>query len=257
MVRIKGKKFLAIAIAGAVFVGGAFPETACAAETAESTSDVQVEETKQQSVKSIQENLLEAYNTGFESSDSNGLYWWSDGNWGKDNIAQKAYEGDQKPAEDSGGYYVEVTPDGEGIGTAQICAGDIASILEPEVSYEFSFFAKADTLTPEGTVELQITSASSDWASSQAAAVTYDSKVILDENWQSISGTFIIPAHEKHEQVKIELKGSKDLTFYVDNLKIGGKKAEVNQRDNLVKNPDFADEDLSVWKKGSGGAVIT
>lgn len=27
------------------------------------TSDVQVEETKQQSVKSIQENLLEAYNT--------------------------------------------------------------------------------------------------------------------------------------------------------------------------------------------------
>ena len=64
MVRIKGKKFLAIAIAGAVFVGGVFPETACAAETAESTSDVQVEETKQQSVKSIQENLLEAYNTG-------------------------------------------------------------------------------------------------------------------------------------------------------------------------------------------------
>ena len=122
MVRIKGKKFLAIAIAGAVFVGGVFPETACAAETAESTSDVQVEETKQQSVKSIQENLLEAYNTGFESSDSNGLYWWSDGNWGKENIAQKAYEGDQKPAEDSGGYYVEVTPDGEGIGTAQICA---------------------------------------------------------------------------------------------------------------------------------------
>ena len=90
MVRIKGKKFLAIAIAGAVFVGGVFPETACAAETAESTSDVQVEETKQQSVKSIQENLLEAYNTGFESSDSNGLYWWSDGNWGKESIAQKA-----------------------------------------------------------------------------------------------------------------------------------------------------------------------
>ena len=25
----------------------------------------------------------------------------------------------------------------------------------------------------------------------------------------------------------------------------------------LVKNPDFADEDLSVWKKGSGGAAIT
>ena len=43
-----------------MFVGGVFPETACAAETAESTSDVQVEETKQQSVKSIQENLLEA-----------------------------------------------------------------------------------------------------------------------------------------------------------------------------------------------------
>ena len=38
MVRIKGKKFLAIAIAGAVFVGGVFPETACAAETAECTS---------------------------------------------------------------------------------------------------------------------------------------------------------------------------------------------------------------------------
>ena len=33
---------------------------------------------------------------------------------------------------------MEVTPDGEGIGTAQICAGDIASILEPEVSYELS-----------------------------------------------------------------------------------------------------------------------
>ena len=72
---------------------------------------------------------------------------------------------------------MEVTPDGEGIGTAQICAGDIASILEPEVSYEFSFYAKADPQTPEGTVELQITSASSDWASSQAAAVTYAAKL--------------------------------------------------------------------------------
>ena len=79
-------------------------------------------------------------------------------------------------------------------------------------------------------MELQITSASSDWASSQAAAVTYDSKVILDENWQSISGTFIIPAHEKHEQVKIEFKGSKDLTFYVDDLKIRRKKGRSESR---------------------------
>lgn len=31
----------------------------------------------------------------------------------------------------------------------------------------------------------------------------------------------------------------------------------MNQGDNLVKNPGFADEDLSVWKKGSGGAAIT
>ena len=108
---------------------------------------------------------------------------------------------------------MEVTPDGEGIGTAQICAGDIASILEPEVSYEFSFYKKQTPKRRRERVELQITSASSDWASSQAAAVTYDSKVILDENWQSISGTFIIPAHEKHEQVKIEFKGSKDRLF--------------------------------------------
>lgn len=118
---------------------------------------------------------------------------------------------------------MEVTPDGEGIGTAQICAGDIASILEPEVSYEFSFYAKADPKRRRngGAADYKC---KFDWASSQAAAVTYDSKVILDENWQSISGTFIIPAHEKHEQVKIEFKGSKDLTFYVDDLKIGGKR---------------------------------
>ena len=57
-------------------------------------------------------------------------------------------------------------------------------------------------------MELQITSASSDWASSQAAAVTYDSKLY----WMKLAvhqRTFIIPAHEKHEQVKIEFKGSK------------------------------------------------
>ena len=144
MVRIKVKSFWQLQLPEQCLSAVCSRKQPAPQKTAESTSDVQVEETKQQSVKSIQENLLEAYNTGFESSDSNGLYWWSDGNWGKENIAQKAYEGDQKPAEDSGGYYVEVTPDGEGIGTAQICAGDIASILEPEVSYEFSFYAKAD-----------------------------------------------------------------------------------------------------------------
>ena len=43
----------------------------------------------------------------------------------------------------------------------------------------------------------------------------------------------------------------------MNDLKIGGKKAEVNQGDNLVKNPGFADEDLSVWKKARAGAAIT
>ena len=53
--------------------------------------------------------------------------------------------------------------------------------------------------------------------------------------------------------MKIEFKGSKDLTFYVDDLKIGGKKAEVNQGDNLVKNPGLQMRICLFGKKARAG----
>ena len=75
MVRIKGKKFLQCKLPEQCLSAVCLENSLRRRNSGKSTSDAAMEETKQQSVKSIQENLLEAYNTGFESSDSNGLYW--------------------------------------------------------------------------------------------------------------------------------------------------------------------------------------
>lgn len=86
------------------------------------------------------------------------------------------------------------------------------------------------------------------------AEVNPDSEAILESNqWKQISGTFRIPAHDKHEQVKIEFLGSDGLSFCIDDLRVAAiDKGDIEYGDNLVKNPYFAESDLSVWGRQRG-----
>lgn len=200
--------------------------------------------------REISSNLLSNYNTGFESTD-----WWNDNSWAgwTDSFEQTSYGENTKPSENSGDYYLTVKQN-----VAQMCVKDIASILETETTYEYSYFAKLAEGEDSGTVTLQVASVSSGWDSQKAAEVTYDAEVVLNNSeWKQISGTFTIPAHSAHEQVKIQFVGSDGLSFCVDDLVVGGGvKAGVTYGDNLVKNPNFAETDLTNWTAGAGSATI-
>ncbi len=169
----------------------------------------------------VQANVLTDFNTEFEGADDSGnLYWWNDANWSPANIARMAYgEADQASSE-SGDYYLEVTADDSGVGTAQVAAADIAKLLPAGAEGVFSFYAKAVGDTKDGTISLNITSASADWSSSQGAAITWDSHPALTAEWQLYTGTFAMPARSGHDQVQIQLVGSSGLSFDVDTLKM-------------------------------------
>ncbi len=199
--------------------------------------------------REIPENLLANYNTDFEGADGSGnLYWWNGADW--HSVARSTYRADEAKPEGGGTGYLRL------IGTVQLANGDLAKTIRPEVTYEFSFFARA-AAGAGGKVSLIVASASSDWSSTVQAEVAYDGETSLTGSWQQISGTFRIPAHEAHDQVQVQLTGSEGLTFDVDCLVIGGGQAENPMGDNLILNPNFADADLSAWQKGAGGATIT
>lgn len=232
---------------------------------ADETETATEEETQEEcmvleSDRQISENILKNYNTSFENGTKDKLDWWNDLSWGQTNIARRAFEDSGKPTLECGDYYLEISPNTDKKSGAQICDKGIAAIIKPEATYEFTYLAKLSDGMSNGEVRFQITSASEDWSSQKIAEVKLDgNKVILESGqWKQVSGTFQIPAHDKNEQVKIEFLGSEDLSFCIDDLRVAAiDKGDIEYGDNLVKNPYFAESDLSVWGTEKGSADIT
>ncbi|MDE7323502.1 MAG: endo-1,4-beta-xylanase [Lachnospiraceae bacterium] len=220
--------------------------------------DTQEECIALESDRQISANILKDYNPSFENGTDKALDWWNDLSWGQTYIAREHYEESGNPTPECGDYYLEVIPDADKKSGAQICHEDIAKIIKPEVTYEFTYFAKLSDGMDSGEVQFQVTSASKDWES-KTAEVNLDSEVELESGqWKQVSGTFQIPAYDKNEQVKIEFLGSEDLSFCIDDLRVAAiDKGDIEYGDNLVKNPYFAESDLSVWEASKGDADIT
>ncbi len=234
-------------------------ETATGEETETAAEDETEEEcVALESDRQIRDSILKDYNPSFENLSDEKLAWWNDLSWGQTNIARESYGESGRPSEECGDYYLAVSPDAGKKSGTQICHTNIAGIIKPEVTYEYTYFARLSEGTESGEVRFQVTSASEDWASSRMAEVNPDSEAILESNqWKQISGTFRIPAHDKHEQVKIEFLGSDGLSFCIDDLRVAAiDKGDIEYGDNLVKNPYFAESDLSVWGASKGSADI-
>ena len=207
----------------------------------------------------ISANILSEKNPSFENVDKKGLQWWNDLSWGQTNIARESYGESDKPTTECGDYYLAVSPGTDKKSGAQISDENIAKIIKPEVTYEFTYFARLSDGMTGGDVRFQVTSDSKSWDSTKVAEVNLDSEIILESGlWKQVSGTFRIPAQDKHEQVKIEFLGSDNLSFCIDDLRVAAiDKGDIAYGDNLVKNPYFAESDLSVWEKAKGEASIT
>ena len=211
--------------------------------------------------REISESILSEYNTSFEGVDGNGnLHWWNHeaGTDAKGAISQAKYEENQSPSSECEKSYLQVQSE-KGINKAYIAQEKIAGIIKPEVTYEFTYYAKLTQGTDNGEVRFQVTSASKDWNSQKSASIELDKEIVLDNaKWQKVSGTFKLPAHDQHDQVKIEFAGSDGLSFCIDDLRVAViDKGDVEYGDNLVKNPYFAEEDLSMWEKAKGEASIS
>ena len=207
----------------------------------------------------ISANILSDKNPSFENVDEKGLQWWNDLSWKKTNIARERYGESDKPTTECGDYYLAVSPGTDKKSGAQINHEDIAKIIKPEVTYEFTYLVRLSDGMTGGDVRFQVTSDSKSWDSTKVAEVNLDSEIILESGlWKQVSGTFRIPAQDKHEQVKIEFLGSDNLSFCIDDLRVAAiDKGDIAYGDNLVKNPYFAESDLSVWEKAKGEASIT
>ncbi len=211
--------------------------------------------------REISESILSEYNTSFEGVDGDGnLHWWNHeaGTDAKGAISQAKYEENQSPSSECEKSYLQVQSE-KGINKAYIAQEKIAGIIKPEVTYEFTYYAKLTQGTDNGEVRFQVTSASKDWNSQKSASIELDKEIVLDNaKWQKVSGTFKLPAHDQHDQVKIEFAGSDGLSFCIDDLRVAViDKGDVEYGDNLVKNPYFAEEDLSMWEKAKGEASIS
>ncbi len=244
----------------------------------EETTETQVTETEtesteeeetQEEIKALksdrqisgEKNILSEYNTSFEGVDGDGnLHWWNHeaGTDAKGAISQAKYEENQSPSSECEKSYLQVQSE-KGINKAYIAQEKIAGIIKPEVTYEFTYYAKLTQGTDNGEVRFQVTSASKDWNSQKSASIELDKEIVLDNaKWQKVSGTFKLPAHDQHDQVKIEFAGSDGLSFCIDDLRVAViDKGDVEYGDNLVKNPYFAEEDLSMWEKAKGEASIS
>lgn len=158
-----------------------------------------------------------------------------------------------------GAYYMFVSPV-DGIGTAQICAESLASLIVPEQTYEFSYWAKlADGAVGE-KAELQIASVNADWSSVIFAEVSFDSEIVLvDDKWKQISGTFIIPSQVQNVQTLIRFTGEGENGFCIDDLRISEISSEntgISEKKEIeVDIPNLKDSISSV--KGLGEDCYT
>ncbi len=204
--------------------------------------------------REISENILSNYNTSFEGvNESGNLYWWNGPSWSSDGISRKAYENSEKPSSDCGDYYLEVSPN-DGKSEAQINDAGIAALIQPESTYEFTYYAKLSEGQKDGAVRLEVSG-----GGAKNAEIKLDKEVTLDAaQWQKVSGTFKLPASNNHKEVKVKFAGSDGLSFCIDDLRVAViDKGDVEYGDNLVKNPYFAEEDLSMWEKAKGKASIS
>ena len=202
----------------------------------------------------ISNNILSDYNTSFEGVDEKGkLYWWNGPSWSQDGIARKSYEDNKAPTSDCGAYYVEVSPY-DGKSEAQVKHDNIGAIIQPEITYEFTYIAKLSEGQESGQVQLEISS-----DDTKKAEIKLDNEVTLNAaQWQKVSGTFKLPANSSHKAVKIKFTGSENLSFCVDDLRVAATdQGNAEHSDNLVKNPYFAESDLSMWEKAKGEASIS
>ncbi len=204
--------------------------------------------------REISENILSNYNTSFEGvNESGNLYWWNGPSWSSDGISRKAYENSEKPSSDCGDYYLEVSPN-DGKSEAQINDAGIAALIQPESTYEFTYYAKLSEGQKDGAVRLEVSG-----GGAKNAEIKLDKEVTLDAaQWQKVSGTFKLPASNNHKEVKVKFAGSDGLSFCIDDLRVAViDKGDVEYGDNLVKNPYLAEEDLSMWEKAKGEASIS
>ncbi len=237
-------------------------------QTSKTLEDANLEETTNLEDKTLSEvkaareidtNILSDFNSSFEGTDENGLYWWADADWQKGNIQQQAYANTDASTSGDGAYYMFVSPV-DGIGTAQICAESLASLIVPEQTYEFSYWAKlADGAVGE-KAELQIASVNADWSSVIFAEVSFDSEIVLvDDKWKQISGTFIIPSQVQNVQTLIRFTGEGENGFCIDDLRISEISSEntgISEKKEVeVDIPNLKDSISSV--KGLGEDCYT
>ncbi len=237
-------------------------ETESETETEETEEDFKVLLSDRQIAET--DNILSDYNTSFEGTEENGkLHWWNHlTNDANDKLTQKEYGEESKPSEYCGNFYLEVNPDidaNKGESGAYICSNEIADVIKPEVTYEFTYFAKLADGMDSGTVNLEVKSVGENWSTVKDAKITLDSEVELDsKQWKQVSGTFQLPAHAERKEVAVRFVASENLSFCIDDLRVAASdKGDVEYSDNLVKNPYFAEADLSVWEKAKGNASIS
>ncbi len=215
---------------------------------------------------SDKDNILSKFNTSFESVGDGGiLHWWNHlTNDANDKLTQKEYGEESKPSEYCGNFYLEAHPKtdinaNKGESGAYICSNEIADVIKPEVTYKFTYFAKLADGMDSGTVNLEVKSVGENWSTVKDAKITLDSEVELDsKQWKQVSGTFQLPAHAERKEVAVRFVASENLSFCIDDLRVAASdKGDVEYSDNLVKNPYFAEADLSVWEKAKGNASIS
>ncbi len=225
-----------------------------------------VEGVEDDSQISDKDNILSKFNTSFESVGDGGiLHWWNHlTNGANDKLTQKEYGEESKPSEYCGNFYLEAHPNpdidtNKGESGAYICSNEIADVIKPEVTYKFTYFAKLADGMDSGTVNLEVKSVGEKWSTVKDAKITLDSEVELDsKQWKQVSGTFQLPAHAERKEVAVRFVASENLSFCIDDLRVAASdKGDVEYSDNLVKNPYFAESDLSMWQKAKGEASIS
>lgn len=200
-------------------------------------------------------NILSNHNSNFEDAGDDGkLYWWGNENWNSDHVDRVPYEEGERPDEGCGSYYGRITVDDEtSTGVLQFCDDSLSPQFKPGAVYGFSYYAKLAENETSGDVKLDLLG-----EYYKTSEVTYDAEIILNaDEWQKVTGT-LVPA-DYSENPLIQFEGSEGVSYCIDNLMIAelsGGSGEEEQGDNLIKNPNFEGEDLSVWKAGNGEAVI-
>lgn len=231
-------------------------ETESETETKETEEDFKVLLSDRQIAET--DNILSDYNTSFEGTDENGKLHWRNHEaetGAKGSIAQGKYEENQKPSSECGNNYLQVQAE-SGKNKAYICDSNITGSMKPQVTYEFTYYAKLAEGTDSGEVQFRVTSVSKDWSSQKPASIELDNEITLDAaQWKQVSGTFKLPAHDQHEQVKVEFSGSEGVSFCIDDLRIAAVEDGNAGGDRVISNNILSDYNTSFEGVDEGGKL--